>query len=98
MIERAPVGRLVEALQDSEWRVRTAAALALGALKGRAPLQPLITVLKDQEEDVSVRVAAASALGKCPGHASKEALADTLHDPEWRVREMAALALADMGE
>jgi hypothetical protein len=59
----ATVAQLIEQLKSSEdYRVRTQAALALGASSDDAAVKPLCDALGDA--NVSVKVAAAAALGK----------------------------------
>lgn len=53
---------LLEQLKSDDYRVRTQAALALGASGDEAAVQPLCATLKDAK--ASVKAAAASALGK----------------------------------
>jgi hypothetical protein len=54
---------LIQQLKTSdEWRVRTQAALGLGATKDDAAVQPLCGALEDSNE--AVRAASAAALGK----------------------------------
>lgn len=53
---------LLEQLKSDDYRVRTQAALALGASGDEAAVQPLCGALKDSK--ASVKAAAASALGK----------------------------------
>jgi hypothetical protein len=59
------VDRMVDRLRNSrgsDFRVRTQAALALGASKSQRAVQPLCSALSD--ENTTVRAAAAAALGK----------------------------------
>lgn len=53
---------LLEQLKSDDYRVRTQAALALGASGDEAAVQPLCDALKDKK--ASVKTAAAAALGK----------------------------------
>lgn len=53
---------LIDQLKNEDYRVRTQAALALGASGEEIAVRPLCNTLNDS--DVSVRVAAAAALGK----------------------------------
>lgn len=97
---------LREGLRAPHRGTRVAAAGALAALCGRAPLESaevpeLLDALDDA--DAAVRAAAAQALGALAGGAgggaapgrgeATRALAAALHDPEGVVRAMAALAL-----
>lgn len=56
------VADLAKQLKDDDYRVRTQAALALGATNDEAAVKPLCEALGDSNS--SVRVAAAAALGK----------------------------------
>ena len=56
---------LIEALKDSNWKVREAAAWALGEIKNTRAVEPLIQALKDS--DKGVREAAAWALRTITG-------------------------------
>jgi hypothetical protein len=73
----AKVARMSDELRNNEdFRVRTQAALALGASKQKAAVQPLCDGLDDS--NTSVRAAAAAALGKLAlggGNCLKERLA-----------------------
>ncbi len=82
---------LIAALKDAEWRVRKAAAEALGAIGDARAVEPLIAALKDEEWDV--RAAAAKALGAIGDARAVEPLIAALKDAEWRVRLAAAEAL-----
>ncbi len=56
------LGVLLSNLRSSDFRLRTQAALALGASKNAQAVEPLCATLTD--ENVSVRAAAAAALGR----------------------------------
>ncbi|HEU5368772.1 MAG TPA: HEAT repeat domain-containing protein, partial [Ktedonobacterales bacterium] len=81
--------------RDPRWQVRTTAALSLGRLKQRTPVEPLVMALNDADE--SVRAAAAWALGRLGQRTPVEPLAAALRDNAWPVREAAALALKALG-
>lgn len=57
-----PLERLVQNLRDPDFRVRTQAALALGASKNERAITPLCSALSDA--NTTVRTAAAAALGR----------------------------------
>lgn len=60
---QSKVSRLAKQLEDAEdFRVRTQAALALGASKSKSAVKPLCKALRDS--NTTVRAAAAAALGK----------------------------------
>jgi hypothetical protein len=56
------IERLVQNLRDSDFRVRTQAALALGASKNEQAVTPLCSALGDSS--ITVRTAVAAALGR----------------------------------
>ena len=88
---------LLAALRAQQPDVRRAAAQALGELRHRRAVQPLIAALLN-DEDVGVRVAAANALGALGDKRAFEPLMSALGNPagDPRVRGMAAEALADL--
>lgn len=90
----AAVPLLIAALED---RVRPAyqrvnAALALGLIEDERAVEPLIAVLRDDDE--SVRVAATSALGDLKDARAVEPLLVALHDSSYEVRVRVAYVLA----
>jgi hypothetical protein len=86
----------VDALRDSEWRVRFQAAEGLGKLRCEDVVGDLLGLLHDSTSDV--RMAAAGALGQIGGEAAVPGLVRLLRDREWRVRWTAAEALWRIGE
>ena len=72
-----------------------AAAAALVRI-GSPAVEPLITVLKDDEQ--YVRAAAAIALGQIVDVRAAEPLITVLKDKDYRVREAAAIALGQIGD
>jgi len=76
---------LIEALGDQ--KVRSGAAKALGEIKDARAIDPLIAVLRDEDN-------AAEALGKI-GAPAVEPLIVALRDEDWYVRENAAKALGE---
>jgi HEAT repeat protein len=106
LLARLAPGKVLELakrLRDKDWRVRYAAAQALGAMGPAAAtpevLQALLACLRD--EDGEVRWAAAEALGQMgPAAATPEvlqALMGCLRDEDGSVRAAAAGALGAMG-
>jgi WD40 repeat protein len=87
--------KLIEALHDDAWYVRTAAVQQLGRLGERAALRLLLQALHD--EHVSVRAAAVYALGQLGPYTPIDVLIRHLQDEEWQVRERAVLALSEQG-
>jgi hypothetical protein len=65
-------GELAKQLKSDDYRVRTQAALALGATGDEAAIKPLCDALSD--ENASVKTAAAAALGKLTKPASLKCL------------------------
>jgi HEAT repeat protein len=84
---------LIAALKGEDWRVREAAAEALGKVGDARAVEPLIAALKDGDSDV--RKAAAEALAKI-GAPAVEPLIAALKGEDWRVREAAAEALVNI--
>jgi HEAT repeat protein len=86
---------LSAALKDKEWKVRAAAARALGKIQDPRAVEPLIAALKDTDKDV--REAAVYALGEIKDPRAVEPLIAALKDAEWRVRTAADEALVKIG-
>ena len=89
------VPALIQALGDSDWAVRRAAAGALGAIGDPQAVPPLIQALGDRSENV--RRAAAEALVKI-GTPAVSPLIQALGDSDWAVRRAAAEALGAIGD
>ena len=87
---------LVEALQDSQYPVRQAVALALGELKNTRAVEPLIGALGDDHE--YVRQAAAASLSKTGDARAVQPLIGTTRDDNVLVRRMAVIALGQIGD
>lgn len=83
---------LLAALADRSRRVPAAAAL--GAIRDRRAVGPLIDVLSNGPPDV--RASAARALGEIRDPEAVEALVHASHDPETEVRDAALEALDQM--
>ena len=78
-------------LKDDEYQVRGQAALALGLLKDKRAVEPLISALNDDQSQV--RAQAADALGLLKDKRAVEPLISALNDDQSQVRVTAALAL-----
>jgi HEAT repeat protein len=91
---RLAIGPLLSALRDSDTRVRTETAKALGFINDPQAVEPLTVALKDQ--DVDVRKAAAFALVFTKDVRAVESLIDALSDGERGVQEAAAEALSSI--
>jgi energy-coupling factor transporter ATP-binding protein EcfA2 len=79
---------LRQVLKDEDWRIRRAAAEALGQIGDPQATPALIQALQDEEW--LVRQAAAEALGQIGDPQATPALIQALQDKEWVVREAAA--------
>jgi HEAT repeat protein len=86
----------LEALQDSKYPVRQAAALALGEVRDTRAVAPLIKALRDDHEHV--RQAAANSLGKIGDSEAVEPLIAATRDDSEIVRRMAVNALGMIGD
>ena len=89
---RSSIRALLSALGDKEWRVREAAAFALGQIADPAAVESLTTAaLSDKESEV--RASAAFALGMLANEKTAEALSKALEDDESAVRSSAIVGL-----
>ncbi len=90
---------LLAAVGDTDANVRRATAQALGELRNKRAVRPLLAAMVD-DDDGEVRVAAAQALGALGDKRASEPLMSVLGNPaeDPRVRGMAAEALADLGD
>ena len=87
---------LIKALSyEKDWKVRKAAAEALGQIGDNRATEPLVAALKDRDADVRRR--AARALEQIGDARAVEPLVATLKDPLYFVREKAAEALESLG-
>jgi len=82
-------------VRDGDPRVRRRAALAIGRVKSKAGVTPLVAALPDTDPDV--RAMAAFALGLIGERSAEPALAPLLTDSSPRVRARAAEALGLIG-
>ena len=100
VIGHESIPTLLEALTNSNWRVRHSAASALGFMgtKGEDAIPGLLQALKDTHQ--LVRYSAAEALGKIKMEPQIviPALIETLDDQEDTVKWNAAIALGKFGE
>ncbi len=94
--ERAPIDRLIKAVQDEHEAVRAAAAQALGALGNPGAVVPLVEALHDTVW--FVRATAVQALGRLGGKTALAPAKMALHDEDEAVRAAAVRALGTMGE
>jgi len=91
------IGGLARALKyRADSGVRADAAQALGELRNRLAIPPLVGALRD--ENRLVRKNAAQALGKIGGSSALEPLVEALNDEDCFVQAKAAAALGKMGD
>jgi HEAT repeat protein len=94
---RRDIAGLAKALAyKKDWKVRTAAARALGDIGDARAVEPLIAALKDK--DSHVREATVRALGKIGDARAVKALSAALKGGDWLVRKAAAEALGKIGD
>jgi len=60
MKERRKVGKLIKELKHQDWKIRSSAAEALGAIGDARAVEPLTQVLNDKDEDVRLIAAHAN--------------------------------------
>ena len=89
------ITRLISALSQARWEVRSSAILAL-AKTGKPATQAFQAALQD--EDWYVRATAAKSLGQVKDPQAIKDLVNVLGDREWFVRIRAADALSKIGE
>lgn len=89
------VESLLAAQNDIEYSVKVEASRALFKL-GKAAVPLLIAVLNDKNRNQLVRINAAGALGRTHDIRAIEPLIEVLTDKYWLLRDMAAIALAEI--
>lgn len=94
--DSAAVPGLLDALNDEDARLRTAACKALGDIGDGAAVTELLRVMV-KDTDSNIRWQATGALGKI-GKAAVPGLCAALRDEDWKVRRSAAEALWSMRE
>jgi HEAT repeat protein len=90
------VGRLIELLNDPDWKVRYRVAEALGLMKEKRSVSPLIELLRDEKDHV--RYMAAKSLGALGSPEARGALEARLSDENPYVQRMAESALSKVGK
>lgn len=93
---RQPYPGLLDALNDEDPRIRTAACKALGDIGDGSAVAELLRVMV-KDSDSNIRWQATGALGKL-GQAAVPGLCVALRDEDWKVRRSAAEALWSMHE
>lgn len=94
--DAAAVPGLLDALNDEDARIRSAACKALGDIGDGAAVTDLLRVMV-KDSDSNIRWQATGALGKI-GAAAVPGLCEALRDEDWKVRRSAAEALWSMHE
>jgi hypothetical protein len=92
----AAVPGLIEALQDEDARIRTAAVKILGEVGDPNSVPHLLQII-NTERDSNIRWLATGSLSKM-GTAAVPGLVKALQDNDWKVRRSACEALWGMGE
>ena len=96
-IRKAPdFERWIEALLSPEWETRLNATEALGKMKDKRAVKPLLATLKDEDE--YVREGAAWGLGQIRDQSVVPALIAAIKDKDKYVRESAVTSLGDLGD
>lgn len=88
---------LIGLLDDSDWRVRGAAAWGLGRIGNRKAVEPLIKILLEDENGF-VRSGAANALGSIKDEKAVEALKKAMNDESSYVRKVSEKYLKQWGK
>jgi HEAT repeat protein len=96
--QAAVITCLLAALQDENLMVRTAAAESLGTTGSDRAIGPLISRMRDRQEDRDVRSRAAEALGRLQAAEAVDVLIVALNDMVWHIRLHAVQALAAIGD
>lgn len=96
--EAATPVELIKGLKSPNWRIRSAAARALGLRKERIAVEALIECLRDQNEPADVRTCAAQALARIEDPRAMKPLLEGLDDESYMVRVWAASGLATIGD
>jgi HEAT repeat protein len=98
VVDQVQAEPLIAALQDTDARVRAAAAGALGSFRGSPGVMEALTGVLQDDEDEQVRVSAAASLGELGDERAIPALQAVLWDPAARVRSFAGYALERLGQ
>ena len=86
---------LLEVIADSDWWVRTRAADALGKIGGPKVVDAVLTLIKDENQDI--RRAAIEILNQTKDERAIAQLIEATRDKDWWVSERAVDALAEIG-
>jgi hypothetical protein len=86
---------LIDGLKSPNWRVRSAAARALGVIKDRSAVESLIGCLRDPD---GPRMSAAHALAEIADPRAMKPLVEALDDEIYMVRRWAVVGLGRLGD
>ena len=89
-----PTSRNAAGLRDKSWRVRETVARALGEMRAKAAVDPLIKLLGDRQ--MSVREASLTSLGQIGAREALPDIVGALKDEAWQIRAAAVRALGEM--
>jgi FOG: HEAT repeat len=89
------VPELLILLWDDDWKVRYRAAEALGLIRSRYAILPLVKALDDQKDHV--RYMAAKSLGETGDRSATEPLISRLNDENEYVRRITVVSLLKLG-
>ena len=95
LVRKNDIPGLIRALRGKDW---LEAVQALGRERDPRAVEPLVSVLQDENENMFKRCAAAEALGKIRDPGALEPLIAALQDKNAQVRKKAAEGLGGMGE
>ncbi len=97
-IPKLPIAEesLIQALDDDNRHVRSAAAISLGRLRSSKAVEPLIILLNDNR--YQVRRSAAWALGQIRNHKARPSLLNAMKERDRRTKIHIAGALCKLGE
>ena len=88
---------LIPLLEDEEFMIPGTAAWALGIIKDDSALDPLITLLSEDNDEYT-RCMAVRAIGGIGDASNVEILAPLLEDESYNIRECVVWAMSDIGD
>ena len=87
---------IVRLLEEADWELRAASAIALGQRGNAQAVEPLCIALTDK--NWHVRIAAVGALGHLKDLRAVEPLCGALDDTDWYIRIAATTVLGELGD